>query len=339
MPLPIKNKSQDSKISLRRTLTAGLTALALFLPSQIVHAQDSTFPNDTVRLIVTTAAGASSDTLTRAVAAQLSKDWGVSVLVENVVGASGAIGLRQVADAEPNGYTIVANGTSLPLSVALGADLPYDPLEDFRGVTQAVVNPQILVVHPNLGVSNWEEYVELVREKDGTFLQSGLSIGSIAHLLSILIAEETDTRITNIPFQGGAPATVALLGENVDAIIITLAAVTEHVRNGSLVPIAVSSPERSPALPDVPTLRELGLDIALESWQGFLIPAGVPDDIAEKLTESFVAAIRNPEVAEFLENQGYGVAATTGDELDTILREEIELFSRIVESAGIEVEQ
>ncbi|HTE15984.1 MAG TPA: tripartite tricarboxylate transporter substrate binding protein, partial [Burkholderiales bacterium] len=233
----------------------------------------SKFPERPVRIIVATSAGASSDMLTRTVARKLSELWGRPVVVENVPGASGNIGMKRVADATPDGHTLLASGSGLPIS-ANQSGLGFDAATAFAGITQAVVNPAILVVRNDLGPKRFSDYIAYVKKKNGGLLFGLTGLGGLHHIANELIAQQTGTQYTYIPYKGGAPATIELLGGHVDAILITLAAVTEHVRAGRLTAIAVTTKERSKALPDVPPLAEVGLPgFNLGSWQGFLAPA------------------------------------------------------------------
>ena len=324
-----------------KKIAAGIVATALcLLSSTASRAEDAgSFPSKPVRIVVTTSAGASSDMLTRTVARELSEIWGQQVVVENIPGASGNIGLKNVADADADGYTLVANGSGLTINANLYSDLGFDPATAFAGISQAVSNPQILVVRPDLGVKNFAEYVALAKEKNGELLFGLPGPGGIAHLANALISQRTDTKVTYVPYKGGAPAAADLLGGHTDAIIITLAAVTEHVRAGRLIPIAVTTAERSKALPDVPTLQEVGLDnFDLGSWQGFLAPAGTPQPIVEKIGADIVKALNDPEVHTFLEDQGYRITAATPAETDALVKREIVTFGEIIRSANITVE-
>lgn len=317
-------------------LAAMLLSFAHAAPSMAQAADAAGFPNKTVKIVVTTSAGASSDMLTRTVGRKLSEIWGQQVIVENVPGASGNIGLKQVADARPDGYTLVASGSGLTINANHFTDLGFDPATAFAGLSQAVSNPQILVVKPNLGVKNFKEYIELAKKKDGNLLFGLPGPGGIAHIANELINQHTGTKVTYIPYKGGAPAAADLLGGHTDAIIITLAAVTEHVRAGRLVAIAVTTAERSKALPDVPTLAEVGLkDFDLGSWQGFMAPAATPRPVIDKIGKDISTALADPTVKAFLEDQGYNITATGPAKTDELVKSEIKRFGEIIRSAKI----
>lgn len=331
-----------SPITRRAALMAAAGFAALTLAGGVTPslAQDAqTYPDRPVHIIVGANAGASADMLARTTARKLSEITGQSFIVENIVGGSGNIAAEHVARAAPDGYTILLSGDALSINGTLFSDLTYDPVEDFAGVTKAVVSPQILVGKADIGITNLEEYIELVREKNGAFPYGRLGAGGIAHIANEILSQETGTQVTYIPYTGGAPATADLLGGHIDATIITLAAVTEHVRAGSLVPIAVTTPYRSPALPDVPTFDESGLPgFSIESWQGFVVPSATPRPVVERVSELFREALNDPEVKSFLEGQGFSVVATTGDELDASIRHDVPRYAAVIESSGITID-
>lgn len=318
---------------------AALLSLGSLSPALAQTASEiDSFPTKPVKIVVTTSAGASSDMLTRTVGRKLSDIWGQQVVVENVPGASGNIGLKQVADAVPDGYTLVASGSGLTINANHFTDLGFDPATAFAGLSQAVSNPQILVVKPDLGVKDFKEYIDLVKQKDGGLLFGLPGPGGIAHIANELIGQRTGTKVTYIPYKGGAPAAADLLGGHTDAIIITLAAVTEHVRAGRLIPIAVTTAERSKALPDVPTLQESGLEgFDLGSWQGFLAPAATPRPLVDKIGKDIVTALADPTVKAFLGDQGYNITALNPEDTDKLIETEIKRFGEIIRSANIKL--
>lgn len=326
-------------IRLIKSLTVAAAVVGL-APSAFAQSDAAKYPSKTPTIIVTAAAGASSDTLTRTVARKLASIWGVEPVVENLGGAGGAAGFEKAARTAADGLTIVVGGDKVPLSaIFFGSELSYDPIEDFSVVTQAVANPQILVVRPDLNVKTLDDYLKLAKEKDGKLVVGTPGNGGIGHLAHEILAQETGTKYTYVPYKGGAPATTDLLGGHVDAVIITLAAVTEHVRAGRLVGIGVTTAERSTALPDVPTFQEQGVkDYALASWQGFFVSSKTPRDLVEKISADIRAALTDPEVKKFLEGQGYVVVAGTPEEGDKLVRDDFRKYGEVVKAAGITVE-
>lgn len=295
------------------------------------------YPARSVRLVVPVSPGGSADKLARTIAQHVSEQWPHRVVVENVPGASSTIGTAQVAKAAPDGYTLLLGGDSLAINVALPKGLTYDPLKDLTGVVKAVVNPQLLLVRPGLGVKDFAGFAALVRSRPGE-ITLGLpgGKGSSQHLAVELLNQRLGTKTNNIPYPGGGPVLLDMLGGHIDATLITLAAATEHVRAGKLVPLAVTTSERSRALPDVPTVQQAGLDgYVVESWQGIVAPAATPKPVIEKLNRDVVAVLRRPDVASQLEQQGFAIAAGSPADVDETVRRDSRTYTQLVASAGI----
>ncbi len=320
-------------------LATAAFALSL-VPASAQEVDVSKYPEHQVRIVVTSSAGASADALTRTVARELGKIWGKDPIVENIAGSNGNIGLEQIAQGKPDGLSIVVGGDKVPLNaIFFGPELKTDLIKDLSTVTKAVANPQILVVRPTLGVKNLDEYLKLAREKNGTLTVGTPSNGGAHHIGHELLGQLTGTKYTFIPYKGGAPAVTDLLGGHIDAVIITLAAVTEHVRAGRLVPIGVSTAKRSAALPDVPTFQEQGIkDFDIETWQGFFVSAKTPRPLVEKINKDFVAALNAPDVKNFLEGQGFSVVASSAEEGDAAVRSDFENYSRVIKAANIKLD-
>ena len=300
-------------------------------------------PTKPVRIIVTASAGASSDMLSRTVARKLSEIWGRQVIVENIPGGSGNIGLEQVAKSRPDGHTIAVGGDKVPLNAVFYKDykeIGYDPLKDLSVVTKAVASAQILVAKPALGVKTLADYLKLAKEKDGKLTVGLPGNGGLGHIAHALLAQSTSTKYTYIPYKGGAPAATDLLGGHIDSVIITMAAVTEHVRAGRLTALAVTSPTREKALPNVPTIAEAGVPgFGIESWQGFFVSSRTPGPVVDKLNADFVNALRSPDVREFLEGQGFRVVASSSADGNKTVADDYLRFKQIIKSANIQLEE
>lgn len=317
-------------------LGAGL--LSNFAGSAPLPGEDvNRYPNRPVKIIVPVSAGGSADKLARTVAQKLGEKWQQSVVVENQPGASSAIGNAAVAHAKGDGYTLLLGGDALSLNALQPGKLPYDPVRDLQGVTKAVVNPQLLVVRPGLGIKTFQEFVALVKQRPGEIsLALPGGTGSLQHLAVELLNERIGARTNQIPYPGGGPATLDVLGGHVDAMLITLAAATENVRNGKLVALAVTTPYRSKALPEVPTIQESGLqDYVVESWQGFAVPASTPRAIVDRINRDVVAVLREPETATLLENLGFTIAATTPEAVDQTVRDDIATYRKVIATADV----
>ncbi|WCM93377.1 tripartite tricarboxylate transporter substrate binding protein [Acidovorax sp. NCPPB 2350] len=327
-----------------RTLTFFLLALAALaattLHTAALHAApdtEATFPSRPVRIVVPVAAGGSADKLTRTLADKLAARWGQSVIVENVAGASGTIGAGRVAKAAPDGHTLLQQGEGITLNGLLFRALPYDTQKSFTPIIKAVVNPQILVVHPGTGIHSLADYVARARARPESISLGLPGNGGIAHVAHEILSQETGARVNYIPYPGGGPATVDVLAGHTDATLITLAAVTDHVRAGKLRALAVTTAYRSPALPDVPTVAEAGgpPGYAVESWQGYFAPAGTPPAIVRKINRDLQAVLQAPDVRAQLEAQGFKVAGGTPEDLARSLRAEQPRYARAIETAGL----
>ncbi len=289
-----------------------------------------------MRIIVPVAPGGSADKLTRTLADKLAALWGQSVVVENVAGASGTIGAAKVAKAAPDGYTLLQQGEGLTLNGLLFAQLPYDTQKAFTPIIKAVVNPQVLVVNPATGLNTLGDYLARAKAKPQSISLGLPGNGGIAHVAHEILTQETGAKVNYIPYPGGGPASLDVLGGHTDATLITLAAVTEYVRAGKLRALAVTTPYRSDALPQVPTMAEAGVPgFSVESWQGYFAPAGTPAPIVAKINRDLQTVLQAPDVRAQLEHMGFKVAGGSPADLGQSLQSERPRYARAIQSAGL----
>ena len=320
--------------ALRALLLPLFSALALYAPAALASADS--FPNKPVRIIVPVAPGGSADKLTRTLADKLAALWGQSVVVENVAGASGTIGAAKVAKAAPDGYTLLQQGEGLTLNGLLFAQLPYDTQKAFTPIIKAVVNPQVLVVNPGTGLNTLGDYLARAKAKPQSISLGLPGNGGIAHMAHEILTQETGAKVNYIPYPGGGPAALDVLGGHTDATLITLAAVTEYVRAGKLRALAVTTPYRSDALPQVPTMAEAGVPgFSVESWQGYFAPAGTPAPIVAKINRDLQTVLQAPDVRAQLEHMGFKVAGGSPADLGQSLQSERPRYARAIQSAGL----
>lgn len=320
--------------ALRALLLPLFSALALHAPAALASADS--FPNKPVRIIVPVAPGGSADKLTRTLADKLAALWGQSVVVENVAGASGTIGAAKVAKAVPDGYTLLQQGEGLTLNGLLFAQLPYDTQKAFTPIIKAVVNPQVLVVNPGTGLNTLGDYLARAKAKPQSISLGLPGNGGIAHVAHEILTQETGAKVNYIPYPGGGPASLDVLGGHTDATLITLAAVTEYVRAGKLRALAVTTPYRSDALPQVPTMAEAGVPgFSVESWQGYFAPAGTPAPIVAKINRDLQTVLQAPDVRAQLEHMGFKVAGGSPADLGQSLQSERPRYARAIQSAGL----
>ena len=314
----------------RALFGAGLAALA-------VPAAGRAFPSRPLRLVVSSAAGASLDTLARNLAPGLSARLGQPVVVENVGGANGLLATHQVARAEPDGHTLLVTGDAIVLAELTTPNAGFSFAADFAPVTLAVRAAQILATHPGTGFRDATGYVAAARARPGG-LNVGLPArGGIAHVLHALLARRLGgLEVEYVVYRGGAPAAVDLVARNLDALVITLPAVTEQVRAGAIVPLAVSTAGRDPALPAVPTLAETvapGFDV--ESWQGVLAPAATPPERVAVLHAALAGALADPGTHARLTGLGFAVEAAGPEPFRARTAAAAARFADVVEAAGL----
>ena len=262
-----------------------LLALAV-LATGSASAQPSAYPTKPIRLVVPFTPGGSTDILARAIGQELTKAWGQSVIVDNVPGAGGAIGADKVAKAAPDGYSLLMGhiGT-LAVNPSLYPKLPYNPVKDFAPVAEVARVPNVLVVHPAVAAKNVQELVALAKAKPGQLNYGSGGNGSAANLATEYFKLQTGVAMVHIPYRGTAPAVTDLIGGQIQVLFTGAPAVIGHVRSGQLRALAVSSPKRLDALPDLPTVAEAtGMkDFEADQWYGVVAPAGTPREIITKL--------------------------------------------------------
>jgi tripartite-type tricarboxylate transporter receptor subunit TctC len=325
------------KIALSRRFT--LTFLfALLGSSGLVTAQD--FPSrQPVKLIVTFAAGGGSDTVARALNTKLGEVLGQTVVVENKAGAGGAIATDFVAKAAPDGYTVLFTVSSHSINQALVPNLPFNTERDLRGVTLIGALPQVLAVHPSVPANNLQEWLALGR-KDARFKQYATGgVGSPGHFAGGLLQSMSKEPLDHIPYKGAGPALSDVMSNQVPAVLGTLSGAMSHIKNGKIKPIAVTSSQRSPQLPDVPTMAESGVaGYESDTWIGMFVPKKTPDAIVQKIHRATIQALNDPSVKIRFDSLAGRIIGGGPAELDTLVSIEIKQFTQVVKDQGIKPE-
>lgn len=296
-------------------------------------------PDRTVRIVVPVAPGGSLDILGRLIARHLTPRLGQPVVAENVPGAGSTIAFEQVARARPDGLTLLIGSDPLAINPAVYPRVGFDPVRDFAPVIEAVRAPQVLVVNPRSPVTSTATFIEWAKEQEGRLTVASQGNGSIGHLAGALFAQQADLRFTHVPYRGGGPAVIDLVAGHVEALFVTLPAAIEHIRAGRLRALAVTGADRSPAIPDVPTLAETvlpGFDVV--TWQGVLAPAGTPRPAIERLAAETAAVLALPEVGGELTRQGFAVSAHGPDAFAAHVRAEAARWPAVVQRAGVRVD-
>ncbi len=316
-------------------LVTTAAALLTVLPTINAHAQ-APYPNKPIRMIVPLAAGGPSDTTARIISPKLSEVIGQNVIVDNRPGASGIIGTEIGLKSPPDGYTILLVSNTISLNPAIFRKLPYDNERDMTPVSLRAATPYALCVHPSLPVKTVKELIALAKSRPGELNHASAGAGTGPHLAMEWFAQRSGIKIQQIVYKGGGPAMIDFLAGQTQINLTNMITAMQHVRSGRIRALAVSSIQRSPAAPDIPTIHESGVDNFDEGGQhGIVAPAGMSKEVLAKLHSAIVAAMRSPEITKRLAEDGSTVVANTPDEFRALIRRETVKWTQIVKAAGI----
>jgi tripartite-type tricarboxylate transporter receptor subunit TctC len=298
------------------------------------------YPAKPIRLVVGFAPGGGSDVIARLIAPKLSESLGQGVVVENRPGATGTIGADIVARAAPDGYTLLMGVTStIAVSPSLLTKLPYDTFRDLVAVGQVVTFPNVLVVHPSVPARNLKELIGLARARPNAMNFASGGAGASDHLGGELLKSMARIDIVHVPYKGGGPAVIAILGGEVEMTFATLPSVTQHIRNGRLRPLGVTGTQRSATLPEVPTMIESGLPgFEVVTWLGLLAPAGTPRGVIVKLNSAANAVMANADVRAGVAALAGDVVTGTPEQFGALIRKDSERWAKLIREAGIKAE-
>jgi tripartite-type tricarboxylate transporter receptor subunit TctC len=317
-----------------RTLRSILLVVCTALPA---HAQD--YPSRPVHFVVPYTPGTGADILARLLGPKLGEKWNVAVITENKPGATGNIGTEYVAKAPPDGHTLLLVATSFGTTPALRAKLPFDPLADFAPVSLIATSGLAVVINPKLPARSMKELIELAKSQPGKMHYSSPGNGGPQHLAMELIKLETGINIVHVPYKGAAGALADVVAGHVDAMISATQTAYPHVQAGRLRALALMSPERSAAYPDVPTMREQGLSgLEVQTWYGAFAPAGTPPAAVSKINAELDAALRDPQVRSVLEKQAMTPVGGPPRRLGDLVKKELPRWKRVVSAAGIKAD-
>jgi len=299
------------------------------------------YPARPVRFVCPYVAGRAGDIFSRTIAQKLTEALGQTVVVDNRPGANGGIGTSLVAKAAPDGYTILM-GNSGPLTVnpALYKKVPYDPIKDFAPVTQGTSYMYVLVVPAALQVTSLDEFIALLKAKPGQMTYGSTGVGGGNHLSGELFNLMTGTKSVHVPYTGSAAALAALLGGQINYMFDAVIPAVPHLRAGRLRGIGVTALRRASALPEVPTLDELGLKgFELTQWQAVVAPAGTPKPVVDRLYREVAKALRMPDVVERLATQGGSeLVGNTPEEFAQVIRNDLAKYAKLVKAAKIQMQ-
>jgi len=300
------------------------------------HALAQTYPAKAIRLIVPYPPGGGTDIFARMLGVRLGESLGQQVIIDNRAGAAGVLGAELAAKAPPDGYTlVVGQASNLAINPHLIAKLPYDPIKDFAPITLIATSPSLLVVHPSLPVRSVNDLIALARMKPGAINYASAGSGSPGHLAAEYFKKVTRTDIVHIPYKGATPAMLEVIAGQATLYFTSPVAAQPYVRSGRLRQLAVTSAQRFPPLPDVPTIAEAGYrDFDMTSWWGLLAPAGVSKEIVERLNMDAVKALNTTDMKEKLAAQGAVVTTGTPAQFAAYIKSELANWGRIVAVSG-----
>ena len=325
-------------LSIYRLSKYAVTALLLlFAAAAPVPAQD--WPGKTVRIIVPFGAGSTPDIVRRLVADGLQHKYPTSTfVVENKPGASGNLGTDAVAKAAPDGSTIgVSIGGPLAINTLLFAKLPYDPHKDIVPITQLVTQPSVLAVNPGLGVNTVAELVALLKKNPGKYNFASIGNGSLSHLAMEAIAIKAGTQLVHVPYASSPQAVTAVIRNDAQMACLPAIAVTPQAKAGAVKILAVSTAHRSPYLPDVPTLKEAGIDVEADAWNGLIAPGGTPKSIINRISKDVSEIIGQPAVREKLATQLMEPVGSSPEDLRARMDGEIARWAPVIKAANVKI--
>jgi tripartite-type tricarboxylate transporter receptor subunit TctC len=329
-------RSRVAVVPKRRTLALAVLATGALALAPVVAQAQGAFPSKALTIVVPFSAGGTTDILARIVGQYMAKDLGQPVIIDNRAGAGGNIGAQMVARAAPDGYTLLMGtvGTHA-INQSLYKKLAFDPIKDFAPITRVALVPNLLVANPAQPFKTVKDLVAYAKANPGklTFASSGS--GTSIHLSGEMFQQMAGVDMQHIPYKGSAPALTDLLGGQTAIMFDNMPSVISHVRAGKLRPIAVTTPNRSPALPDVPTIAESGVPgYSATSWFGLLAPAGTPAPVMAKLHGSILKALADPEVKKKLAEQGAEPHGEKPEQFAEFIRSETAKWGRTVKVSG-----
>jgi tripartite-type tricarboxylate transporter receptor subunit TctC len=297
-------------------------------------AQD--YPKKQIELVVPFVAGGTTDNIARLMAQRFSESWGQTVVVNNRAGGGSTIGTNAVAKASPDGHTLLVTTIGFAINAGL-QKLPYDPIGDFTPITELASLPLVLVVHPSVPATSLDEFIALAKSKAGGWDYASSGTGTSPHLAAEMFKSMAGIELVHVPFKGNAEAMNSLMGGHVKIYFALVPAVLQHIKAGTLRAIAVTTEERLPYLPDVPTIAELGFPgYEISSWQGVFAPAGTPKDVVAKINGELVRMLKVPEVHRRISEEGADPVGSTPDAFANRVKNEITKWTKVIKTSGIQ---
>ena len=316
----------------RRGLPRGLIAAALFAFGVSCHA----FPDKPVRFVIGFTPGGPSDILARAVGQKLAERWGQQVVIENRPGAGGNLAAEVVAKSAPDGHTwLLGNNSILATNQSLYRKLPYDPVRDFAPVALVAVQPNILVVHPDVPAKSVSDLIGLLKKNPGKLNYASSGAGAAAHLAGELFKTMAGVDMVHVPYKGAQPALTDLIAGQVQLMFATSASVIPYMKAGRLRALAVTTAQRSPSVPELPTISEAGLPgFEATTWHGVVVPSAVPAPLVQRLNQELNSILSEKDLRERLAGLGAEVLTGTPREFADYIAREIPKWAKVVKDSG-----
>ncbi len=304
-----------------------------------VGAEGDDYPRRAIRLILPNGPGSANDVLGRILALKLSETLGQPVVVENHAGAGGVVGMEIAKNSAPDGYTIVA-ATPAATSIAtnLHKKLPYDPLNDFVYISTYAVLPNMLVVTPSLPVKNLQELIDYAKSAKSDVFMASAGPGSQSHLAGAMLTQAGAFPSVHVPYKGGGASVLAVISGEAQWTITPASSVVGQAKSGTVRAIAQSLPQRTPLLPDIPTVAETVPGYSYSAWNGLIVPKGTPPAVVAKLRAALLKTVSLPEVRDGFAKQGAEVVTSTADDFRKLVQDEMESTGRVVKATGLKVE-
>ena len=320
-----------------KSTLALLVAVLTTFPAPFAHSQ--TYPTKPVRLILSYPPGGATDALGRLLGRSLSDAWGVPVVADNRPGASGNIGTGVCVKSPPDGYTLCMVAPAQAMASRLSSNVPYDSLKDFSHVTQVASMPMLLLVHPALPVSNVKDLIALAKKRPGALNYASSGGGASHHLAMELFKQQAGVDIVLITYKGGGAQLADQLAGRVETAFNLAVGVMPHVKDGKLKALAVSTKQRFPTLPNVPSIDESGVKgFDAASWQGLSMPAGVPREIVRRVSADAAKALKTPQVRETILGMGGIAVGSTAEEFDAFFKAESDKWLKVAKAANVKVD-
>ncbi|WP_299452912.1 tripartite tricarboxylate transporter substrate binding protein [uncultured Pigmentiphaga sp.] len=332
---PASPSAPSSRIAVSHCILAVSVLLAATVEPTIARAQS--YPTKPITLVVPFAPGGPTDASARAIAQALGPRLGQQIVVENRAGGGGTVGPMAVVRAAPDGYTLLWAGTSsLAMGPALYPNLAYDPIKSFTPISQVVRSPHVLVGRGDLSAKTLPELIALAKAQPGKLTYGSAGSGSSTHLTGELFESTFGVDLLHVGYSGVAPALNDLLGKQIDLLFDAVSTLRPHIRSGALIGYGITGQNRSPMLPEIPTIAELlNTPFDAYSWFGLVAPAGTPDEIVKKLTHELNATLADENLRNQLTATGFEVLGTTSEEFKRSIASELERWSAVVKRTGI----